>query len=223
MHVYESTKTTNSSRINYDTKHSVGALFWRYPPMNAKILYRFGTRHHSPGHVSAPQPHGRLLLAVSGAVKALIIPPRCHSLHARWCPCACTRAHDICIVTIFGIKVKAVPKGPDTRVRLPFPLPDEFCEHPLQPPLSAEVGGRDNAGAGAWTAGERELQELEALARALVDVGAGVVACQRLIHPHLRRCLSERGVLPLERLSAANVAAFQKVGRAPNNIAKLRV
>lgn len=59
--------------------------------------------------------------------------------------------------------------------------------------------------------GSRELQELEAFARALVDVGVGIVACQRVIHPYLKRRLSENGVLPLERLSALNVASFQSV------------
>lgn len=71
----------------------------------------------------------------------------------------------------------------------------------------APSGGED----GAWTVGERELVELDALSRALVVTGVGVVACQRLIHPWLKKRLSKEGVLPLERLSALNVKAFQSV------------
>ncbi|CAM9815745.1 unnamed protein product, partial [Laminaria digitata] len=62
-----------------------------------------------------------------------------------------------------------------------------------------------------WTAGGRELQELEAFARALVDVGAGIVACQRVIHPYLKKRLAENGVVALERLSALNITSFQSV------------
>lgn len=55
------------------------------------------------------------------------------------------------------------------------------------------------------------MQELEAFALALVGVGVGIVACQRVIHPYLRRRLAENGVLSLERLSALNIASFQSV------------
>lgn len=82
-------------------------------------------------------------------------------------------------------------------------------------PTNTEVGCAEDehsAGSDSWAVGERELQELEAFAGTLLATGVGVVACQRIIHPHLRRRLSEKGVLPLERLSALNVAAFQSVG-----------
>lgn len=63
----------------------------------------------------------------------------------------------------------------------------------------------------AWTIKEKEFEELEAFARTIVEAGIGLVACQRLIHPHLRRRLSEAGVLSLERLSMLNIAAFRSV------------
>lgn len=55
------------------------------------------------------------------------------------------------------------------------------------------------------------MQELEVFADTLVGLGVGLVACQRLIHPYLGRLLSEKGVVPLERLSALNVSAFKSV------------
>lgn len=76
-----------------------------------------------------------------------------------------------------------------------------------------EVINDDDIGSdeGAWTAGERELEELEAFAAELIAMGVGMVACQRLIHPCLRRRLALAGVLCLERLSALNISAFRSV------------
>lgn len=80
----------------------------------------------------------------------------------------------------------------------------------MKPSKRQEYKESDECGP-AWTVKEREFEELEAFAKSIVEAGVGLVACQRLIHPHLRRRLSEAGVLSLERLSALNIAAFRSV------------
>lgn len=59
-----------------------------------------------------------------------------------------------------------------------------------------------------WGTGAVEVAQLERLGRQLVRHNVGLVACQRLIHPWLKRFLLSRGIIPLERLSIRHIVRF---------------
>jgi chaperonin GroEL (HSP60 family) len=85
----------------------------------------------------------------------------------------------------------------------------------LQANTSLEI---NEAGAAAatseWSAREVEEGVLLELADRLVELGVGLVASQKLLHPVLQASLVRRGVMVVERLSIRHIAAVQAVSGA---------
>ena len=117
--------------------------------------------------------------------------------------CAYGRTHTLFVASIV-LSYRMKSRSSTTSVST---SPLSYIDRPLE--YVPDEGGP------AWTVKDREMQELEEFASIVIGAGVGVVACQRLIHPHLRRRLSKAGVLALERLSALNIAAFQAVKANP--------
>lgn len=83
-----------------------------------------------------------------------------------------------------------------------------------QPEGESKVGS--SGASRAWSAHGLALRQLLQLADRLAQLGVGVAACQRPIHPALQQALARRGIVPLQRLSAAHATAVaQATGCIP--------
>lgn len=79
-------------------------------------------------------------------------------------------------------------------------------EKELGKQIRVERVARSDDSAG-WSASDVQLKRMRDLVNTWTNVSVGVVASQKRIHPYLKALLIERGVLPLERLSARHVDA----------------
>ena len=55
------------------------------------------------------------------------------------------------------------------------------------------------------------LMAMNTLVDQLVDMGVGLVACQKVIHPSVKRRLRQKGLLAIDRLSMLHIGAVQQV------------
>ncbi|XP_030834395.1 McKusick-Kaufman/Bardet-Biedl syndromes putative chaperonin-like isoform X2 [Strongylocentrotus purpuratus] len=61
------------------------------------------------------------------------------------------------------------------------------------------------------TAEASNLQAMRDLVDQLVDTRVGLVACQKVIHPSIKRYLRQKGILSIDRLSIRHIRAVQQV------------